>query len=425
MTLVLFDDNASRDDFRPISSTRALFDIKIGCLTPFEQFRSRPLKLLTRNYLRGITKSRHPSFSVNDSVFDKDYLYLNSLFSIQDRELERLLQEKDDFVITSRNKVLVARMSKEDTEYFCDSIINGKILDLKKLRVNTTDLEANPDRYGPICWNIWNLISDLSKRLSEQLLNQEQQSIPGALKVKGKGPLFVHKESTVDQETVLDTTDGGIYIGPRAVIAQSTIRGPAFLDEDTEVKPYSILSHSYVGKNCRVAGEVDSSILMDYTNKSHSGYIGHSYVGEWVNLGANTTTSDLKMTYGTISMYSHDDYRKKVDSGLIKLGVFFGDMAKTSIGTNIYGGIRVGVSSHVHGGFVTGDIPGYVIFGAGIGAENVELELSSAIRTQKRMMSRRGVTMSDQYESLMTDVFEQTTDERSKKGIKAKKFSMQ
>jgi len=362
---------------------------------------------------------------VNDSAYDKDDLYLNSLFSIHDHELERLIQEKNYFIITSRNKVLVARMSKEDTEYFCDSIVNGKIPDLKKLHVNTTDLEVVPDRYGPVCWDIWNLISDLSKRLSEQLLNQKQQSTLGALNVKGKGPLFVHGESTVDQETVLDTTDGGIYIGPKAVIAQSTIRGPAFLNEDTEVKPYSILSHSYVGKNCRVAGEVDSSVLMDYTNKSHTGYIGHSYVGEWVNLGANTTTSDLKMTYGNISMYSPDDYRKKVDSGLIKLGAFFGDMAKTSIGTNIYGGLRIGVSSHVHGGFVTADIPSYVIFGAGIGAENVELELSSAIRTQKRMMSRRDVTMSAQYESLMIDVFEQTADERSKKGIKAKKFSMQ
>jgi hypothetical protein len=83
-------------------------------------------------------------------------------------------------------------------------------------------------------------------------------------------------------------------------------------------------------------------------------------------------------------MYSPDDYRKKVDSGLIKLGAFLGDMAKTSIGTNIYGGLRIGVSSHVHGGFVTQDIPSYVIFGAGIGTENVELELSSAIRTQKK-----------------------------------------
>jgi UDP-N-acetylglucosamine diphosphorylase / glucose-1-phosphate thymidylyltransferase / UDP-N-acetylgalactosamine diphosphorylase / glucosamine-1-phosphate N-acetyltransferase / galactosamine-1-phosphate N-acetyltransferase len=425
MTLVLFDDNASRNDFRPISSTRALFDVKIGCLTPCEQFRSSTLKLLTSKYLTDITKSRHPSLSVNDSSYDKDDLYLNSLFSIQERELDRLIQEKEDFVITSRNKVLIARLSKEDSEYFCDSIVNGKILDLKKLHAKTTDLEADPDRYGPVCWHMWNLISDLPKTLSEQLLNQKQPPAPGALNKKGKGPLFVHRESTVDQETVLDTSDGGIYVGPRAVIAQSTIRGPAFLNEDTEVKPYSILSHSYVGKNCRVAGEVDSSVIMDYTNKSHSGYIGHSYVGEWVNLGANTTTSDLKMTYGTISMYSQDDYRKKVDSGLIKLGAFFGDMAKTSIGTNIYGGIRIGVSSHVHGGFVTRDIPSYVIFGAGIGGENVELELSSAIRTQKRMMSRRDVTMSEQYESLMIDVFEQAADERSKKGIKAKKFSMQ
>ena len=108
-----------------------------------------PLKLLTSKYLTDITKSRHPSLSVNDSAYDKDDLYLNSLFSIHDRELDRLIQEKDDFVITSRNKVLVARLSKEDSEYFCDSIVNGKILDLKKLHAKTTDLEADPRSIWP------------------------------------------------------------------------------------------------------------------------------------------------------------------------------------------------------------------------------------------------------------------------------------
>jgi len=130
----------------------------------------------------------------------------------------------------------------------------------------------------------------------------------------------------------------------------------------------------------------------------------------------------LKMTYGNISV-SSDDRNSKTDTKLLKLGSFFGDMVKTSIGTNIYGGLRLGVSSHLHG-FVTSDVPSFVIYGHGIGAENVEMELESAIRTQKRMMSRRNVEMSHEYESLIVDVFQRTAEQRAEKGIAAKKFKL-
>jgi hypothetical protein len=106
---------------------------------------------------------------------------------------------------------------------------------------------------------------------------------------------------------------------------------------------------------------------------------------------------------------------------LIKLGSFFGDMVKTSIGTNIYGGLKIGVSSHLHG-FITHDVPSFVIFGEGIGAENVEMELSSAVRTQKRMMSRRNVELTSEYETVIESVFKRTAADRLEKRIRAKKF---
>jgi NDP-sugar pyrophosphorylase family protein len=147
----------------------------------------------------------------------------------------------------------------------------------------------------------------------------------------------------------------------------------------TQIKNFTIIEASYIGQNCRVAGEIEHSIISDYTNKAHTGFIGHSYVGEWTNVGAMTTTSDLKMTYGTIKMSIGT---KKVDTGQNKVGSFFADMVKTSIGTLVYSGRRIGVSSHLHG-LVAQDVPSFTIYGASIGARNVVLELESVIETQK------------------------------------------
>lgn len=426
MTLVLFDD-PGRETFYPISLTRALFDIKIGCLTPFERFSFRQLKLLTINYLKDITRLRHVSTTVNEVGYDKGDLYLNSLFSIKDHELEKLAVTNDQFVLAKGNTILAARMGKIDTEYFIDSIISGKKMNIRKLKAIRNRVHDSTG-LGVFYKDVWDLISNISKTLPQQLINisknvikQKKSKVRHRIKkLKGNGPLFIHEDSLVDDATVLDTMNGGIYIGAGTVISQSTIHGPAFIGEDTQIKPYSVISNSHIGKNCRIAGEIDSSVILDFTNKSHSGYVGHSYVGEWVNMGANTTTSDLKMTYGPISMLSYDN-NIKADTQLIKLGSFFGDMVKTSIGTNIYGGLRLGVSSHLHG-FITQDVPSFVIFGAGIGAENVEMELTSAVRTQRRMMSRRKVDLTSEYQVLIETVFKQTAKDRSEKHIKAKKF---
>jgi UDP-N-acetylglucosamine diphosphorylase/glucosamine-1-phosphate N-acetyltransferase len=239
-------------------------------------------------------------------------------------------------------------------------------------------------------------------------------------KVIGKNPVYVDKTSRIDKGTILDVSEGGIYIGPHSVIQQSSIYGPAYIGQSSQIKPYSIINNSYIGNNCRIGGEIDSSIVLDYTNKSHLGYLGHSYVGEWVNIGANTITSDLKMTYGTISMNIENE---KKDTKTIKLGSFFGDMSKTSIGTNIYCGLKIGVSSHIYGNIFK-DVPSYVIYGQGIGSENAEMDLSLAIKFQKRMMSRRDVNMSLPYESMMRAVFEMTTNERNEYGVLSKRFTL-
>jgi UDP-N-acetylglucosamine diphosphorylase/glucosamine-1-phosphate N-acetyltransferase len=391
-----------------------LFDIKIGSLTTREHFNNKSSKLLTRRYLEGVTKERHANDYVNKFEYDSDDIYVNSLF-IPLTPFFKKWNFKKRFLISFRGKILMGKVDKSDFEYIYESVVEDKKINNNKITTEITSIDKLNECGTLYCWPR-ELIVQLKNTLMSQILKKKN---PG-VKVIGNNPVYVDKTSIIDQGTVLDASDGGIYVGPQSSIHQSTIQGPVHVGEYSQVKPYSIISNSYIGNNCRIAGEIDSSIILDYTNKSHLGYLGHCYVGEWVNLGANTITSDLKMTYGTISMKVGTE---KKDTKSIKLGSFFGDMSKTSIGTNIYCGLRIGISSHVYGNIFE-DVPSYVMYGHGIGAENVEMNISSSIKFQKRMMSRRNVHMTLEYENMMKTLFEMTINERKRSKVRKKEFTI-
>lgn len=415
MSIVLFEDTSWKK-FAPLSYTRSLFDLKIGSITTFDYFNTKSAKLLTRKYLENMTRQRHPNCNVNKFEYDSNDIFVNSLFFPHTSFLKKLTKRKN-FLVSYRDKILIARLDKSDYQYFYESVVHDKDIRNSKLRAEIIHINS-ANECGSLCSWPWDLISGLKNVLQHQL--KLKNKVPKEVKVIGKNPIFVDESSNICQGTVLDASGGSIYIGPESVIGQSSIIGPAYVGELTQLKPYSTINNSYIGNNCRIGGEIDSSIILDYTNKSHFGYLGHSYVGEWVNIGANTTTSDLKMTYGTVSMKIGDE---KKDTGITKLGSFFGDMSKTSIGTNIYCGMRIGISTHLYGN-IANDVPSYVIYGQGIGSENAEMDVSSAIKFQKRMMSRRNINMSAHYEKMMKTIFDMTSKERKDYGVRPKRFTI-
>lgn len=414
MSIVFFEDTTWKN-FVPLSYTRSLFDMKIGSLTTHEHFNNKSSKFLTRRYLEGVTKERHPDNAVNIFEYNNDDIFINSLF-IPLTSFFKKWSVKKRFLISFGGKLLMGRIDKSDFEYIHESVVDDKKINSNNIRTKITNI-YDLDECGTLYSWPWDLIVRLKDTLKSQILKTK---IPKGVKITGNNPVYIDKTSMISQGTVLDATEGGIYVGPQSVIYQSSIYGPVHIGKYTQIKPYSIVSSSYIGNNCRIAGEIDSSTILDYTNKSHLGYLGHSYVGEWVNLGANTVTSDLKMTYGTVSMKMGD---QKKDTKSIKLGSFFGDMSKTSIGTNIYCGLKIGVSSHVYGN-IFDDVPSYVIYGQGIGSVNAEMNISSAIKFQKRMMSRRNVDMSLEYENMMRTIFEKTINERKKNKVRSQKFTI-
>jgi len=421
MGIALFEDSRWQD-FAPLTFTRATFDIKVGARSFFEEYRQAPEILLTREYLAGITGERHVQCRVNPDSIDDDTIFVNGMLHPGAIDFGRLLGIGHTFAITANDRLVVARLGKKDAEYLQECVATGKKINIKKFNVEKSTQLAEHDTEGLLS-DPWDIIRILENSIAMQVsdLGQKTSNTLAGVKVLGKGTVIVDQDAEIEEGTVLDTRNGGIYIGPEAHIAPSRISGPAYIGGKTQVKQFTIIDVSYIGYNCRVAGEIEHSIISDCTNKAHAGFIGHSYVGEWVNIGAMTTTSDLKMTYGSIKMNSA--LGKKVDTGQNKIGSFFADMSKTSIGTLVYSGRRIGISSHLHG-LVAEDVPSFTIYGSSIGAKNAELQLDSAIETQGKMMSRRGQMMSKTYEQMIKDVFAMTATHRRQNNVRKIKFAI-
>lgn len=422
--IALFEDSHWQN-FAPITLTKATFDVKAGARSFFEEYKQLPEMLLTREYLAGVTNERHPQCRVNSSMIDSDTVFVNGLLHPGALYLDRLLDISHTFAVATGSRLLVARLARKGIEYLQDRVAAGKKINVKKFDVDKSTKLETQDAHQGLLSDPWDIIRIIENSLGMQVadLRQKGNTVSTGVKVVGSGSAVIDQDAEVEEGTVLDTRNGSVYVGPEAQVAPSRIAGPAYIGARTQIKQFTIIEASYIGYNCRVAGEIEHSIISDHTNKAHAGFVGHSYVGEWVNIGAMTTTSDLKMTYGNIKMTVPGGSGKVVDTGQNKVGSFFADMCKTSIGTLVYGGRRIGVSSHLHG-LVTEDVPSFTIYGNSIGARNAELELASAIETQKKMMSRRGQTMSKSYEQMVRDVFAMTAGDRTRGGVREGRFSV-
>ena len=423
MSIALFEDSHWQN-FEPISLTKATFDIKVGAKSFFEEHKLTPEILLTREYLACVTAERHPNCKVNPSSISSDTVFVNGLMHPGAISPDRLFNINHTFAITtnsSNRRLLLARLNDKDIEYLQDCVTAGKSIDVKKLKVEKLTNLEDQDTQG-ILSEPWDIISVLENSLATQVSTMKNEMQLGQeIAVTGNNIVALGRNASVEVGTVLDVRYGGIYIGPGAHVAASRIVGPAYIDGMAQVKQFTIIEASYIGYNCRIGGEVEHSVISDHTNKAHAGFIGHSYIGEWVNIGAMTTTSDLKMTYGNIKMSSGKN--KKIDTGQNKLGSFFADMVKTSIGTLIYSGRRIGVSSHLHG-LVAQDVPSFTIYGTSIGARNVELQINSIIETQRKMMRRRNQMMTKAYERMIKDLFSITAPDRKRTGVRRGKFAL-
>jgi glucose-1-phosphate thymidylyltransferase len=221
--------------------------------------------------------------------------------------------------------------------------------------------------------------------------------------------VFVMTDESIGDHIAIDVSEGPILLDKDVKIGPFTyLAGPIHAGAGTRVAEHAAIKDGVaLGHTVKLGGEVESSIIEPFTNKQHHGFLGHSYLGSWINLGAGSCNSDLKNTYGKINVQYGS---QKVATEMQFLGCFMGDYSKTAINTSIFTGKSIGVCSMLYG-FVTSDVPSFVNFGRTFGQTTL-LPTDVMITTQQRMFARRNVAQRDCDKQLIVDMFERSMDER-------------
>ena len=254
----------------------------------------------------------------------------------------------------------------EETQPGADSVvISSGILPSRDLITSAfpgQQIVPNPDLAGAKTlqhpWDIF-MLNDWAIREDYQLITAGRQSAPvtADVQVINPGNVFIEEGAKLSH-CIINAQTGPVYIGKNSEIMEGTlIRGPFALCEGAVVKMGAkIYGATTIGPYSVVGGEIKNSVIFGYSNKSHDGYLGDSVIGEWCNLGAGTSNSNLKNTAGEIRMYSHKE-KKLTATGLIKCGLIMGDYSRASINTSFNTGTIVGVCANV---FCDGLTPKYI-----------------------------------------------------------------
>ena len=259
--------------------------------------------------------------------------------------------------------------------------------------------------HGRWLHEVWDFIASLSAQLTEDITAIAPTVKSSSLMYDGLGPTppIIEDGATIEPYVVFDTNNGPILVRSGATISSFTrISGPCYIGQGVTIVGDRVANCS-IGELSKIRGEISSSIVLGHSNKGHTGFVGHSYLGRWVNLGAGTTTSNLKNTYGTVQLWTPSGIR---DTQQQFLGTLFGDHAKTGIGMMLTTGTVLGCGTNVYGSAMP---PKYVApFSWGDGEPYETFSVDKFLAVAGRMMQRRHVTLGERQRRQLAKIHPQS-----------------
>jgi UDP-N-acetylglucosamine diphosphorylase/glucosamine-1-phosphate N-acetyltransferase len=389
MNIFVFEDT-DRNNFLPLVYMRKVYDLKCGVMTLKEKIEAYFSKT---NF--------HFTIFVNGRVL------------------------ADDDLVSS------VKACKSPCLLIQDGILIAAVMDIEKAKGIDIEKPLNAHSFDPfeldkrsikarIVTYPWDLVHRNAKEIESdtELLRLKSPSLKTGQAIIGvnmtnKRNIFIGRNSVLKPGVLIDAEEGPVIIDDGAkVLGNAVIMGPAYIGKETVIKAGAkIYGGTTIGPFCKIGGEVEGTIFHGYSNKQHDGFIGHSYICEWVNLGADTNNSDLKNNYGNVKVHING---QMMDSGNMFVGLFMGDHSKSGINTMFNTGTVVGISSNVFGaGFPPKFIPSFSWGGA---EKLVEYSAEKAVETAKIVMKRRNIEMTSKYEEQFKKLFAETAHER--KGLK-------
>ena len=411
MKVIIYEDQKF-DNLYPITYLRPVYELKCGHTSLREKIERMVGKAsfyyFMRDYLAPVFAKKLGNEKVNqiDVLKNDDLLIINGRLLAIDFNID--LNGTEEVALTN-NQLVYARIKKTSVDKIefknLDEFINTVVSILPNRNIDVKMIDYP-----------WNLVQNNAHAIIDDFDRITDKGIHGELSnqaavIGDKNLIHVSAGSSIRPFVTLDTSNGPILIDKKVIIHPYThIEGPFAMGEGSQAFGGNIREGCAIGPVCRVRGEIEESIIHGYSNKHHDGFLGHAYVGEWVNLGAFTTNSYLKNDYTSIQLYVKGEL---VDSEDIKVGSFIGDHTKTSIGTLLTTGAMVGIMSNVvtSGKLIPKFIPSFCWYlnnhvTKGFGFKHM-------VNTAAKAMGRRKVQFTPEDEVMLKTVFDMTKEERS------------
>ncbi len=412
MRLVLFDRlTPKRINFHPLALGRPVFELRCGMNSLGEKLIAQlgisDVACFVPPYMAEAYKTQ-TSRPVNDlsMLRGDDLLLVNG--RVKAEGLAAAAAGPSRVAVNADGEILYARIAKND---------------LAKLKTDSLDALLDSARAAlkavepPAAWNyLWDLVSANPAQLTADFLAAGHCGIEGTIEEPyairgGRNDVYIARGAMVHPMVVIDAEHGPVYLDEGVEVQPFTrIEGPCYVGRGSILLGCKCRAGNSIGPMCRLGGEVEGSIVHGYSNKYHDGFLGHAYVGQWVNLGAMTANSDLKNDYTGVSVVL--DGRESIATGSAKVGSLIGDHAKTSIGTLLNTGAYVGAMAVLvaDGRLLPKFLPsfGWYVQGAvthGFGKERL-------YATARAVMSRRNCVWTEADQSLWDAVYEMTASER-------------
>jgi len=421
MRLILVDKSgAHRQNFYPLTLSRPVWDLRCGMTSLGEKMQAKAgtsdvayflPEYMAQAYRAGTKRPvNDPSALTGGDLLIVDTRVKADSFTVPGRS---------EAGVNEQGEVLYVRVTAADSKKVHGSDIEAFLESARAALPNV--------RCTLPMWNYtWDLILASPHQIATDFAAAGRRGIEGTIEepsaIRGsKNDVYIAKGAKIHPMVVLDAEHGPIYIEEDVELHPFTrIEGPCYVGRKSILLGTKCREGNSIGPMCRVGGEVEESIIQSHSNKYHDGFLGHAYVGEWVNLGALTTNSDLKNDYSTVSVML--DGKHCIDTGSTKVGALIGDHTKTSIGVLFNTGSVIGAMAII---MSTGKplpkfIPSFGWFIEGVVTKGFGRKI--LYETAATAMGRRKCQWTEADRAMWDAIFELTAgprDEAVKKGRKA------
>jgi glucose-1-phosphate thymidylyltransferase len=402
--LILLIEDEQTSLLQPIALARPAYAISCGGYRLIDWLRllGGTIRGSVRAHLRELQHADYQVESADQLDGSDDVLVVNAAVvpSVAAfRQIEAIAQAGRACSVVSAGRLAAAMLTRSETPQPPISLRNVESLAdrLKTLTAQEASLPLFQYPHDVVRYNMEILRENLEYRIRKGEYREIEDGV------------FAAPGVSLGPHCVTDTKAGPIVLDARATIGPFCFfRGPALIGAGAKlIEHASIKDAVSLGHTTKIGGEVEASVVEPFTNKQHHGFLGHSYLGSWVNLGAGTCNSDLKNTYGKVNMEYPD---QRIATGMQFLGCMMGDYSKTAINTGIFTGKIVGVCSMLYG-FITSNVPSFVNY-ARLFGQVTELPPEVMIASQERTFRRRSVQQRPCDIQLIHDMYELTREER-------------